>query len=156
MILAFRIEREAFANGEPGAGARLYGGRWNPPGIAVLYTSDSMALAALEVLVNMAPNLPEPEDGFRGATYGIPDEAAIRVLKPSSLPRDWQKYPAPLSLAELGSQWAAAKEHFVLKVPSVVVGAAGWNYLLNPRHPDFHTVRRLKVEPFTFDPRLLS
>ncbi len=155
MILAFRIEKEAFAHEEPGEGARFYGGRWNPPGIPVLYTSDSIALAALETLANMAPNFPEPEDDFCGTTYGIPDKAAIRVLEPSLLPHDWLKFPAPLALAEVGRQWAEDKEHLVLKVPSVVVRGTGWNYLFNPRYQDFNIIQRLRVEPFTFDARLL-
>ena len=32
-----------------GEGARLAGGRWNRPGGAVVYTSESLALAALEL-----------------------------------------------------------------------------------------------------------
>ncbi|MHB8148190.1 MAG: RES domain-containing protein, partial [Vulcanimicrobiaceae bacterium] len=31
-----------------GEGARLYGGRWNTPGVAALYASSSLALALLE------------------------------------------------------------------------------------------------------------
>jgi RES domain-containing protein len=34
-----------------GEGARLYGGRWNSPGVRVAYAADSPALAVLEVLV---------------------------------------------------------------------------------------------------------
>lgn len=156
MILAFRIALQAFADGEPGEDARLYGGRWNPPGIPVLYTSDSVALAALEILANMAPNFPEPEDDFYRITYGIPHETTMSILAPASLPQDWQRHPAPLSLAELGRRWTEAGEHLVLKVPSSVVGGEGWNYLINPRHPGFRMVQRLKAEPFTFDPCLLA
>ena len=36
-----------------GAGAKTYGGRWNSPGVAMLYTSDSVALATLELLVHL-------------------------------------------------------------------------------------------------------
>jgi RES domain-containing protein len=34
-----------------GEGARRVGGRFNPPGIAAVYTSESIALGVLEVLV---------------------------------------------------------------------------------------------------------
>lgn len=77
----------------------------------------------------------------------------IRTLAPSSLPPDWQTHPAPLPLVELGRRWAEEKEHPVLKVPSAVRGEAGWNYLINPRHPDFSRIRRLEVKPFCFDLR---
>ena len=36
-----------------GEGARLHGGRWNSPGTRVAYASDSIALAALEVLAHL-------------------------------------------------------------------------------------------------------
>ena len=36
-----------------GEGARLYGGRWNSPGRAVVYLAGSLALAALEILVHV-------------------------------------------------------------------------------------------------------
>ena len=35
-------------------GASLYGGRWNHKGIPVIYTADSRALCALEVLASAA------------------------------------------------------------------------------------------------------
>jgi RES domain-containing protein len=37
-----------------GAGARLYGGRYNPIGVPAVYASGSISLAALEVLVHLA------------------------------------------------------------------------------------------------------
>ena len=36
-----------------GEGARLYGGRWNSPGIPMVYVAESQALAVLEVLVHL-------------------------------------------------------------------------------------------------------
>ena len=54
-----------------GEGSRLYGGRWNPPGVSVVYTSGSLALAALEMFVNLDPE-DMPQDLVSiGAT--IPD-----------------------------------------------------------------------------------
>ncbi|MCZ7627554.1 MAG: RES domain-containing protein [Candidatus Methylomirabilis sp.] len=32
-----------------GEGARLFGGRWNPPGTAVVYTSATLSLATLGI-----------------------------------------------------------------------------------------------------------
>jgi RES domain-containing protein len=34
-----------------GSGAAAYGGRWNPPGVPVIYAAGSLALAMLEKLV---------------------------------------------------------------------------------------------------------
>jgi len=43
----------------------------------------------------------------------------------------------------------------VLKVPSAVVQEE-YNYLVNPNHRDFHKVKIIAVEPFTFDERLFK
>jgi RES domain-containing protein len=40
-----------------GIGAKLWGGRWNAPGYPVVYTADSLALAALETFVHLDPDL---------------------------------------------------------------------------------------------------
>lgn len=36
-----------------GEGARLYGGRWNSPGLAIVYTANTLALAILETRVHL-------------------------------------------------------------------------------------------------------
>jgi RES domain-containing protein len=43
----------------------------------------------------------------------------------------------------------------VLEVPSVIVETES-NYLLNPAHPDFTSLKLGTPEPFEFDPRLLE
>lgn len=49
----YRIATTAHIKDLSGAGARLYGGRWNEKGVAVVYTSESRALAVLEYLVHL-------------------------------------------------------------------------------------------------------
>lgn len=46
-----------YARDLSGAGARIYGGRWNEKGIAVVYTASSPALATVELLVHVDANL---------------------------------------------------------------------------------------------------
>ena len=48
-IIKSRFAAEAFS----GEGARLYGGRWNSPGTAMVYTAGSVSLATLELLVHL-------------------------------------------------------------------------------------------------------
>ena len=54
MIRAWRIVKTRYsADAFSGEGARLYGGRWNSPGVAMVYTAGSKSLATLEVLVHL-------------------------------------------------------------------------------------------------------
>jgi RES domain-containing protein len=62
------------------------------------------------------------------------DEPFIEIA--DSLPDNWRQLPAPPSTREFGSRWVAECRSAVLRVPSIVVGGE-FNYLLNPRHPDF-------------------
>src|SRR5262245_29579658 len=53
-LTAWRIVKARHAaNAFDGEGARLEGGRWNSPGTPTVYTSQSAALAALELLVHL-------------------------------------------------------------------------------------------------------
>ncbi len=55
-VTAWRIFKPKHAAAAfTGEGARLYGGRWNSKGTAVVYAAGSAALAALELLVHLAP-----------------------------------------------------------------------------------------------------
>ena len=47
-----RLCRSKYSPKDP-TGAKLNGGRWNSPGRDVLYTSSTLALACLEVLVHI-------------------------------------------------------------------------------------------------------
>jgi RES domain-containing protein len=46
---AYRIHKTRYA-GDSGEGARRYGGRWNPTGVAVIYAASHVSLAALDTL----------------------------------------------------------------------------------------------------------
>ena len=51
MTAVYRLVRaERASEALSGEGARLYGGRWNPPGAAVVYAAESRALAVLETM----------------------------------------------------------------------------------------------------------
>ena len=57
MIRAWRIVKARHAlRAFTGEGAHLYGGRWNSPGVAVVYTAGSAALATLDVCRRHSPS----------------------------------------------------------------------------------------------------
>ena len=54
MVVAWRMVQSHVADRAfSGEGARRYGGRWNSKGHGVVYTSGSISLAILEILVHI-------------------------------------------------------------------------------------------------------
>ena len=153
MLTAWRIvKRRHLANAFDGEGARTFGGRWNSPGVAMVYVANTRSLAALEMAVHLD----------RGALLAsfvlIPcefDEGLVSTINRSSLPPLWRRDPPPPELAGIGDAWAKQGRSAVLAVPSAVV-AEETNFLLNPRHPDFSEIRIGNPEDFQFDPRLIK
>jgi len=134
-----------------GEGARRFGGRWNHRGIAVVYLSDSLALAALELFVHLGPSHSDLE--FASFEVQIPDSVSSAVLEKKDLPKDWRTEPAPVSCKDLGSDWVRSKETGILIVPSVIVPVQS-NYILNINHEDFRDLKIDQNDNFSFDPRM--
>lgn len=148
----YRITTTRYSRDLSGTGARLYGGRWNPKGISVVYTAESRALATVEYLVHVPLSL-VPRD-LSLVTLHLPEAIPWTTVALVDLPANWRDYPAPSALADLGAHWAFAQETLALRVPSAVV-AQEYNVLLNPLHPDMAQVTIVQVDPYQFDPRLL-
>ena len=151
-MLVWRICRHAYRELD-GEGARVNGGRWNSEGVAVIYTSASLSLAALELLVHVEP-LSIPAD-LVAMEIQIPDTRGISAYaEVKQLPHDWRAYPAPDWEADLGDTWIHDGAFLVLGVPSAVVPEE-FNVLINPAHPAMRQVKVISVRPFRFDDRLL-
>ena len=88
-----------------GEGAKKFGGRWNRPGTAMVYTASSLALAAMEMLVHL-----ESEE-LLAEFVAIPIEIPVRyieTLPEDQLPASWRDDPVPPETQALGSDWARA------------------------------------------------
>lgn len=146
-IVKTRYSADAFS----GEGARLYGGRWNSAGTAMVYTAGSTSLATLELLVHLNTSVP--------SAYSICpvdfDDSLIETLDLATLPRDWRKSPPPISLQTIGDDWIYRASSVVLRVPSAVIESEN-NYLINPAHTDFKKLVIGRMEVFKLDPRLVS
>lgn len=151
-MIVYRIAKAGYAEDLSGAGARIHGARWNQKGTAILYAASNPALATVEFLVHVDANL-KPSN-LRLVFIEVPDSASSRALDSESLPEDWRTFPAPAALAKIGTDWAQSLETLALSVPSAVV-VGDHNVLLNPRHPEFASVRVFKNTPYGFDERLL-
>jgi RES domain-containing protein len=150
----YRIARAVFAaNPFDGEGSYLFGGRWSSSGSRVVYTAEHLSLAMLEYLVHLDPNR-LPADLVL-AQAEIPDRVRrIRVRK-KNLPAGWDRYPAPAELVHVGDRFVRDAKAAVLIVPSVLAPTE-CNWILNPSHPDFKSIRILPTEPFQFDRRLIA
>jgi RES domain-containing protein len=133
-----------------GEGARIFGGRWNSQGVSVVYTSPSLALAAVETFVHLEPNL-RPDDLVSIAAE-IPANIHSDRLDPSVLPRKWHELRDE-SLTTFGDRWIHANETVALHVPSAAIRGE-WNVLLNPQHSDFRKLKIEKPMSFEFDLRM--
>lgn len=134
-----------------GEGARLFGGRWNPKGYPVAYTSLHPSLALVELLVHLRPQRIPVQLVLCSAL--LPQNFSVRRLTVTDLPKNWAEVPAPPELQIIGRDWLESRDSLALVVPSAVVPDES-NVLINPVHPDARGIRLLEPRPFRFDERL--
>lgn len=149
-MIVYRIGLNKYIDDLSGEGARLYGGRWNHKGDSMLYTAQSSSLAMLELLVHT-------EAKFLTSSYfllqiKLDDNLAITQIKEKQLPEDWQGYPAPFQLQEIGSRWILEAKTPLLRVPSAV-NPMEHNVLINPRLVKPKQIQILNKKPISIDQR---
>jgi len=114
-----------------GTGAKNTGGRWNPIGMAVTYTSENISLAVHETIVHLrSGGLPLNRYLVR---VDVPDDVwnARQVLSP---PVGWDAMPVGMVSIQAGETWLLSKATALLVVPSVIVPEES-NVLVNPLPP---------------------
>ena len=131
-----------------GEGAARYAGRWNPRGVRLVYTAGSLALATLE----MAVQLPGARVRYTAIEVDVAD-ALIDELDTSGLRRTWRFDSAVTR--RLGESWVASTRSFGLFVPSALVDARSGegNVLLNPGHPKSTALKEVQRFRVTIDER---
>lgn len=153
MMTSWRIVKAKHApQAFNGLGARAAGGRWNSPGVAMVYTAQNAALAALEILVHV--NSSALLSSYVLIPCSFPKRLVLQLDRARLSPR-WREYPAVPELQSLGDAWLKNGLSAVLEVPSVII-ASECNYLLNPLHPDFASIDVGPPQPFDFDVRLVK
>lgn len=150
-MILYRFAHKKFAHELSGTGARLKGGRWNPAGLPVLYTSESISLALLEVLVN-ASTLDELQS-IQLMEIHIPTNAECQEIKLRNLKKDWDH---DIDYTQwMGKEILQTKKTLLFQCPSAVVHKEH-NYMINPLHADFKKVRLQNAVDFSFDERLFK
>jgi RES domain-containing protein len=151
MLIVYRTVKAAFVN-EPLSteGARLFGGRWNPKGYPLLYTTSSPALALVESLVHQPRVRYEKLSKLFLFTLEVPDKVTRYLLE--QLPDHWndESYERTQWILR---DWLTEPATLVVAVPSVMIPMSN-NYLIHPAHPDFGKIRVVKQEPFPIERRL--
>lgn len=136
-----------------GFGAEKFGGRWNSKGTALVYTSQSRALAMAEVAVHLPYGI-LPND-FSIVEIELEDRINIKEITSKDLPKNWNDIPHNNRTQLIGDKFVENDDFVALKVPSVIV-LGDFNFLLNPKHKDFSKVKIVNVEPFLFDKRFIK
>jgi RES domain-containing protein len=133
-----------------GEGARLFGGRWNSPGVGLIYASDSSALAALETLAHSDRR--RFERRYLAYRLRLPERLVLKLVE-ADVPPDWRDRPVSLGARRIGDGWVREGASVALSVPSVLVPLER-NLVVNPAHPDFRTLEISDPVEFVFDSRL--
>ena len=136
-----------------GEGARLGGGRWNHVGTPVVYVSETLSLAALELFIHFTRKDIKLSKSLLAVPVEIPDGLKVIEVSVKSLSSDWRVSPPSNSTKDIGTEWAQKGPSPVLRVPSAVIPDE-YNLLLNPKHSDFVKIMIGKPQPFRLDERL--
>ena len=136
-----------------GEGAKLHGGRWNSPGRPVVYTSDSLALAALEYLVHL--DVGDVPADLVALAIEVPDDLPGGIFDQALLPARWAELVDPAPCKAIGDAWLTTATTTWLRVPAAPIHNAA-TMLNSPQGPDFKRITVVDERPFHYDPRLLE
>jgi len=146
----FRISKAEYIEDISGTGAKRFGGRWNEKGTGLLYCSENISLAILEILVH-----------FDGLT--VPDNLMILELElEEKYIQDFSRTQfdkiclakdAEYLFKKAGQKWIKSQKSLALKVPSII-NTFEYNIIVNPTHPDFKNVKKKSCRKLELDDRL--
>lgn len=153
MPAVYRIQKRQHLDGIlTGLGAQLYGGRWNPVGVPLVYTSSTPELALLESLVHLEGTPWEDLPPLVLVELEIPD--SIQEIDLPELPDEWPSHPVSPAVQHFLVPRLTSRTSLAYSVPSVIMPWSR-NLLLDPLHPLIREVKTLRVEDFTYDQRLM-
>lgn len=149
----YRLAKNKFIHDLSGEGARLYGGRWNRKGDALLYFSENLSLCVLELLTRMSYEFITNDYSFLEAE--VPSDLITSFSNPESIINNWRANPPISFTQDYGSEWLSANSDLGMSVPSAVLPSE-LNILINPNHTLFSKFKILKSGPLDLDKRILN
>jgi RES domain-containing protein len=137
---------------DSGEGARLKGGRWNPPGMPVVYCALDPGTAILELAVhkgfaalNAVPHV------LSSATLLVPWRD-VHVVQPDDVPNRLWLYPSAFSSGQRDFGRTLLAGHDFVAIPSAV-SRRSWNLLFDASRAAGKYELRIQ-EALDLDPRL--
>lgn len=147
-MILYRLAIADYADDLSGTGAKLYGGRWNSAGFAAVYTTETISLAALEILVHADKRFLPPD--YKLLKLDVPDSLANRMITKTKLKKDWKDDVGYTQF--MGTEFLRNNTGIALKVPSAIIDEES-NIILNPAHADFKKIKIKGITTFAFDKR---
>lgn len=138
----FRLTRAKYVNDLSGEGSSRTGGRWNPRGVPALYTSKTISLAMLEVLVHVQDRTLLP------SSYSVMEIEvdAKKLTLVEELPMK------EFESQELGKVMLSNKKVLGFIVPSVLIPSEQ-NVILNPSAKNYDRVKLVRHFSLPMDDR---
>ncbi|WP_229365735.1 RES family NAD+ phosphorylase [Fibrisoma montanum] len=106
-MILYRIADDRYATDLNGTGGLFAPGRWHRRGTPLVYLTEHVSLAKLEVLAH-SPALPR---GRALVTVSLPDDSSILIKESAELPDGWQNWPYVDELADIAEQWIREGKH---------------------------------------------
>lgn len=142
-LVVWRIVNAKYSEGMfGGKGSSINGGRWNSLGKSMAYTSQSLSLATLELLVHLQPE--NIKNRFVCAFATIPDDVFIENIDVNLVQDESRR---------VGDEWIDSRRSSLLCVPSAIIQEEK-NYLLNPENYGMQKIVFSDPYEFKLDPRL--
>ena len=149
----YRFGLKKFIGDLSGQGAKIYGGRWNSVGNAMLYSSFSPSLAMLEFVCNASGIAKTIQTSL--LTLKLDSKVKIEIITMNDLPVDWQQVPSSDSLKVIGNNFLKRNKSLALKVPSAIMPLE-CNFLINTLHKDFFKIVIENLIDMNIDNRILK
>lgn len=151
MPILYRIIRDKYKQTPMSTeGSRLFGGRWNPKGVGILYATTTPELGLVETLAH-APAIRYDElPTYWVFSLDVPDD--IRFITRAELPEYWQDETYERTQLWL-KDWLTLPDQLGVAIPSVLVPLS-YNVLLHPAHPLFNQIQLIGQEVQPVDQRL--
>lgn len=153
----YRINKEPYHTDPLSViGSHRHGGRWNPKGVGILYTSRTPELALLETLVHLPPLMFPELPQLWLSTLRLPADASDTIfwLDPARLSPYW-KSGTLTETQPILTEWLSDPFCLAIAVPSAILEVS-YNVLLHPQHPAFTQVELVSQAPIPLDRRLVE